>query len=105
MVPDSPATRRATISIVVILGLVSLALLLRAVAYYWGDGPHDGEDLPSFLTFLASAAVLLVAVLIGLVGGLRRRNQCLHWLVVSGVLLALAFAWWWLNVMLEQWAS
>ena len=70
-----------------------------------GSGPHDGEDLPSFVMLLAGSAVLFAAVLILWSGRLGRRNLWLVGLCLSGVLLLMTFAWWAFNVMLEQWAS
>ena len=58
----------------VVLGVLSLALSVRGAGYYLGSGPHDGEDLPSFVMFLAGSAVLFAAVLISrsarLIGGI-----------------------------------
>jgi hypothetical protein len=87
----------------IILGVASLALFVRGAGYYLGSGPHDGEDLPSFVMFLAGSALLFAAVLIGWSADRRRRGL---WLIgVSGVLLVVTFAWWALNVLLERWAS
>lgn len=55
-----PTLKRVIVPIVLVL--VSTALFARGLAYYWGAGPHDGEDLPSFVMFLAGSAVLFVAV-------------------------------------------
>jgi predicted permease len=99
----SPATKRLVVP--VLLGVVSLALFLRGSGYYLGSGPHDGEDLPSFVIFLAGSAALLAAVLSW--GSARRRWRKL-WLIgicLSGVLLLITLAWWVLNVRLERWAS
>jgi hypothetical protein len=89
----------------VILGVVSIALFVRGFAYYVGSGPHDGEDLPSFVTFMAAAAALFAALL---VSRRTRRGRHAPWVVgvsLSGVLLLMTSAWWALNVMLERWAS
>jgi Na+/melibiose symporter-like transporter len=99
----SSAKLRLVLSIV--LGVVSLALFVRGVGYYVGSGPHDGEDLPSFLTFLAGSAVLFVAVVLSWNARPGRRTVWVVGVCLSGVLLLLMFAWWALNVMLEQWAS
>jgi hypothetical protein len=89
--------------IAIVVGVASSAFLLRGAALYVGSGPHDGEDIPSFVMLLAASALLLVAVLIGWSADRRRRGL---WLIgVSGVLLLVTFAWWAFNVMLERWAS
>jgi drug/metabolite transporter (DMT)-like permease len=98
-----PSTKRPIASVV--LGLVALALFVRGFAYYAGSGPHDGEDLPSFATFVAATAVLFVAILIWSSARPRRRRVSVVALSISGVLLVVASAWWFLNVMLERWAS
>ncbi len=97
------ATWRLVLSVV--LGVASLALFVRGVGYYVGSGPHDGEDLPSFVTFLAGSAVLFAAVLISWSPRPGRRRLWVVGLCLSGVLLLMAFAWWAFNVMLERWAS
>ncbi len=89
----------------VVLGVVSLALFVRGVGYYWGSGPGDGEDLPSFVTFLAASAVLFLAVLVSWRPRLTRRGLWIIGLWVSGLLLLMTFGWWALNVELERWAS
>ncbi len=99
----SLATKRLVFP--VLLGVISLALLVRGLGYYWGSGPHDGEDLPSSVMFVAGSAALVAAVLSW--GSARRRWRSL-WLIgicVAGVLLLMTFAWWVFNVMLERWAS
>jgi hypothetical protein len=60
-------TRSAKLRLVLsgVLGVASFAFFVRGAAYYVGTGLHDGEDLPSFATFLVGAALLLAAVLIG----------------------------------------
>jgi len=88
-----------------VLGVVSLALCVRGVGYYWGPGPGDGEDLPSFVTFLAASVVLFIAVLVSWRPHLTRRGLWISGLCVSGLLLLMAFGWWALNVELERWAS
>ena len=87
------------------LGVASLALFARGAAYYAGSGPHDGDDLPSFVTFLAASTVLFAAVLTSWSPRLERRGRWLVGLCISGGLLVMAFVWWVFNVMLEQWAS
>ena len=87
------------------LGLASLALFVRGLAYYWGSGPRDGEDLPSFVMFVAGSAALLAAVLAGLTARRGGRGPWVIGLCLSGVVLMTAVAWWALNVMLERWAS
>jgi hypothetical protein len=99
----SPAKPRLVLPVV--LGVVSLALFVRGVGYYWGSGPGDGEDLPSFVTFLAASAVLFVAVLVSWRPHLTRRGLWITGLCVSGLLLLMTFGWWALNVELERWAS
>jgi riboflavin transporter FmnP len=89
----------------VVLGVVSLALLVRGFGYYVGSGPHDGEDLPSFMTFLAGSAVLFAAVVLSWNARPGRRTQWIVGVCLSGVLLLMTFAWWAFNVMLERWAS
>jgi drug/metabolite transporter (DMT)-like permease len=89
----------------VVLGVVALALFGRGLAYYWGSGPHDGEDLPSFVTFLAGSAVLLAAVLVWWSAHPRRRALALVGLFLSGVLVLITSWWWWFNLMLERWAG
>jgi drug/metabolite transporter (DMT)-like permease len=96
------STTRSVASIV--LGLVALALFVRGFAYYVGSGPHDGEDLPSFATFVAATAALFVAIAIWWSARPRRRLSIVA-LSISGVLLVVASAWWYVNVMLERWAS
>ena len=96
---------RVRTSISTVLGLVTTALFVRGCAYYWGTGPHDGEDLPSFVMFLAGSAVLCIAVLLGWSPDRRRRKLWLAALSASGILVVVTFAWWALNVMLERWAS
>jgi drug/metabolite transporter (DMT)-like permease len=98
-----PSTKRSVALIVV--ALVALALFLRGLAYYAGSGPHDGEDLPSLATFVAATAVLFVAVLIWWSARPRRRRLSVVAFSISGALLVLASAWWYVNVMLERWAS
>jgi xanthine/uracil permease len=88
-----------------VLGVVSLALFVRGVGYYWGSGPGDGEDLRSFVTFLAASAVLFVAVLVSWRPRLTRRGPWIIGLCVSGLLLLMTFGWWALNVELVRWAS
>jgi hypothetical protein len=99
----SSAKPRLVLSVV--LGVASLALFVRGAGYYLGSGPHDGEDLPSFVMFLAGSAVLFAAVLISWSARLTRRNLWLIGLCLSGVLLLMTFAWWAFNVMLERWAG
>jgi hypothetical protein len=89
----------------VALAVASLALFGRAAGYYVGSGPHDGEDLPSFVVFLAGSAVLFTAVLIFRGARPGRRRLRLIGLCLSGLLLVMTSAWWALNVMLERWAS
>jgi hypothetical protein len=55
--------------------------------------------------FLSGSAVLFAAVLISWGARLGRRNLWLIGLCLSGVLLLMTFAWWALNVALEQWAG
>src|SRR3954447_979491 len=98
-----PSTNRSVASIV--LGVAALALFVRGFAYYTGSGPHDGEDLPSYVVFVAAAAVLFVALLIWWGARPRRRRLSTVALSISGVLLLLTSAWWYVNVMLERWAS
>ena len=88
-----------------VLGLVALALFVRGFAYYAGSGPHDGEDLPSFATFVAATAALFVAILTWSSARPQRRRVSVVALSISGVLLVVASAWLCLNVMLERWAS
>jgi hypothetical protein len=99
----SSAKRRLVLSVV--LGGASLALFVRGAGYYFGSGPHDGEDLPSFVMFLAASAVLFAAVLVSWSARLGRRNLWLIGLCLTGALLLMTFGWWAFNVMLEQWAS
>ena len=89
----------------VVLSVVSLALFVRGVGYYWGSGPHDGEDLPSFVSFLAASAALFVAVLVSWRPRPTRRGLWITGLCVSAVLLLMTFGWWALNVELERWAG
>jgi hypothetical protein len=91
-----PAKVRSAISIV--LGSVAIGLFVRGWAYYWGAGPHDGEDIPSYVVLLEGCVVLFVAVLIGW------HREWPH-SGVSGTVSALVFAWWWLNVLLARWAA
>ena len=95
-----PTLRRSIVPVVLVL--ISIAFFIRGLAYYWGTGPHDGEDLPSFVMFLVGSAVLFVAAFIG--WSLDRRRRGLWLIGVSGVFLVAAFAWWGLNVLLERWA-
>jgi hypothetical protein len=88
-----------------LFGVISIALFLRGWGYYWGSGPHDGEDLPSFVTFVAGSAALSAAVLIGWSENRGHRKLWLTALSVSGVLLLTTCAWWAVNVILERWAS
>ena len=102
-VSDMLGSAKLRLALSVVLDVVSIALFVRGFAYYVGSGPHDGEDLPSFVMFLAGSALLFAAVLIGWSTDRRRRGL---WLIgVSGVLLGVTFAWWVLNVLLERWAS
>ena len=93
------------VALPVVLVAVSLALFVRAVGYYWGSGPHDGEDLPSFLTFVAASAVLFFAVLVSWRPHVTRRGLWIIGLCVSGLLLLMTVGWWALNVELERWAG
>lgn len=70
-----------------------------------GSGPHDGEDLPSFVMFVAGSAILFIAILAARKSRPVRRRVWLIGLCLSGVLVVVTFAWWVLNVMLERWAS
>jgi hypothetical protein len=87
-----PSTKRSVAS--AILGVVAIALAVRGFAYSWGSGPHDGEDLPSYVTFVAATAVLFVAILLWWSGRPRRRRVSTVALSISGVLLLLATGWW-----------
>lgn len=87
----------------VVLRVASFVVFVRAAAYYVRSGPRDGEDLPSFVLFLAGSALLFAAAVISWSADRRRRGL---WLIgLSGVLLVVTFAWWRLNVLLERWAS
>jgi hypothetical protein len=100
---DVPRSAKLRFVLSVLLGVASLGLFVRAAGFYLGSGPHDGEDLPSFVMFLAGSALLFAAALIGWSPDRRRRGL---WLIgISGVLLIVTFAWWRLNVLLERWAS
>ena len=89
----------------VVLGVVSIALFVRGFGYYVGSGPHDGEDLPSFVTFLAGSAALFAAVGISRIARPERRTLWIVGVCLSGVLLLMTSAWWTFNVMLERWAG
>jgi hypothetical protein len=89
----------------VVLGVVSLAFFVRGFGYYVGSGPHDGEDLPSFVTFLAGSTVFFAAVVLSWNARPGRRTLWVVGVCLTGVLLLMTFAWWVLNVMLEHWAS
>ena len=89
----------------VVLSVASLALFARGTGYYLGSGPHDGEDLPSYVMLLAGSIVLVAAVLSLWSARFERRNLWIVSLCASSVLLLTTLAWWWLNVMLERWAS
>ena len=87
------------------LVVASLALFVRGLGYYSGSGPHDGEDLPSLLTFAAGSAASFAAVL---VGSTARRGRAGLWVIglcLSGLVLLTTVAWWALNLGLEAWAS
>lgn len=97
------ATTKRWISAVLVAA--SLALFVRGIGYYSGSGPHDGEDLPSLLTFVAGSAALFAGVL---VGSTARRGRAGPWVIglcLSGLVLLTTVAWWALNLGLEGWAS
>ena len=52
------ATRQRLV-LPVVLGVVSLALFGRGVAYYWGSGPHDGESSWAWAAFISEPALVL----------------------------------------------
>jgi hypothetical protein len=97
------ATTKRGISAVLVAA--SLALFVRGIGYYSGPGPHDGEDLPSLLTFVAGSAALFAAVLVGSTARQGGRGPWVIGLCLSGVMLLTTVAWWALNVRLERWAS
>jgi hypothetical protein len=96
---------RARSAVSVVLGLVAIGLLVRGWAYYWGAGPRDGEDIPSYIVLLEGCVLLFAAVLIGWRRDRPHRRVWIALLWGSGVLSALVSAWWSLNVLLERWAS
>lgn len=89
----------------VVLGITSLALFARGAGYYLGSGPHDGEDLPSYVMFLGGSILLVAAPLSSWSARVERRNLWIVCVCASSVLLVITLAWWWLDVMLEHWAS
>jgi hypothetical protein len=88
-----------------ILGVASLAFFVRGASYYPGPGPRDGEDLPSYVMFVVGSFLLVGAVLSSRSGRIERRRLWTVCLYGSTALLLVASAWWWFNVMLENWAS
>jgi hypothetical protein len=61
--------------------------------------------LPSYVTFLAGSILLVVAVLSWRSAVVERRSLWIVCICASSVLLVVTLAWWWLNLMLGQWAS
>jgi hypothetical protein len=96
-------TRRRR-AVTIVLGAAACALSVRGWGYYWGSGPHDGEDLRAFATFLEAAALLFAAALAWWGARPRRRAVSLLSIGLPGLLLLSTFAWYVLNVRLERWA-
>jgi len=104
-VSDMLGSAKLRLALSVVLGVVSIALFVRGFAYYVGSGPHDGEDLPSFVTFLAASAGLFAALVLSWSSRPGRRTLWIVGSCLSGVLLVMTATWWAFNVMLERWAS
>jgi hypothetical protein len=99
-----PNMTRRRVVIAVVAAAISLAFFVRGWGYYWGPGPHDGEDIPSFAMFLVGTIMVFVAALAWR-GGPRRRAVSWIALGLSGLLLLATLGWYALNVELEQWAK